>query len=105
MPYYDGTIYQRGYGVGGLFRGLMSGLLPLLPKAVNFLGKTAIKVAGDRLKGVPISQSIKARGVNAGRTFLLNALRGKGPTRRKGKKATTKQNKLRRTKKTNNPFA
>ena len=105
MPYYDGTIYQRGYGVGGLFRGLMSGLLPLLPKAVNFLGKTAIKVAGDRLKGMPISQSIKTRGVNAGRTFLLNALRGKGPTRRKGKKATTKQNKLRRTKKTNNPFA
>ena len=50
VPYYDGSIYQRGYGVGGLFRGLMSGLLPLLPKAVNFLGKTAIKVAGDRLK-------------------------------------------------------
>ena len=54
---------------------------------------------------MPISQSIKTRGVNAGRTFLLNALRGKGSTRRKGKKATTEQNKLRRTKKTNNPFA
>ena len=31
MPVYSGTIMQRGYGVGGLFRRLASGLLPLLP--------------------------------------------------------------------------
>lgn len=107
IPYYDGTIYQRGYGIGGLFRGLMSGLLPLLPKAAKFLGKTAIKVVGDRIKGVPISESIKTRGINAGRTFLLNALKGKGPTKRKRKKTITKQHRFinKRTKKTNNPFA
>ena len=29
---YSGTIMQRGYGVGGLFRRLASGLLPLLPR-------------------------------------------------------------------------
>ena len=38
MPVYSGTIMQRGCGVGGLFRRLASGLLPLLPR----IGKAVV---------------------------------------------------------------
>ena len=44
-PYYGGSIMQRGYGIGGLFRGLATTLLPLLPKVGNFVAKTVLGVA------------------------------------------------------------
>ena len=73
-PYYSGSVMQRGYGIGGLFRGLASTLLPLLPKVGKFVAKTALGVASDKLAGVPLSKSVKKRATAAGKKLVLNAL-------------------------------
>ena len=73
-PYYSGSVMQRGYGIGGLFRGLASTLIPLLPKVGKFVAKTALGVASDKLAGVPLSKSVKKRETTAGKKLVLNAL-------------------------------
>ena len=71
VPVYSGSVLQRGYGIGGLFRGLARGLIPLLPKIGKTIAKTALTVASDKLKGVPVSQSIKKRTLETGRDMLF----------------------------------
>ena len=75
VPVYSGSILQRGYGIGGLFRSLASGLIPLLPKLGRTLAKTAattaLGVAADKFRGVPLSRSIKTRGLETGRKLLI----------------------------------
>ena len=46
---YGGTNLQRGYGVGGLFRRLASGLLSLLPIIGKAISSTALGVASDKM--------------------------------------------------------
>ena len=52
IPVYSGIIMQRGYGVGGLFRRLASGLVPLLPRIGKAISSTALGVASDEIRGV-----------------------------------------------------
>ena len=78
---YSGTIVQQGYGVGGLFRRLASGLLPLLPTIV----KADLGVASDKLSGVPLSRALKTRCLQAGKEVLLRS------TRKTPKKAVKKR--------------
>ena len=73
-PHYSGSVMQRGYGIGGLFRGLASTLIPLLPKVGKFVAKTALGVASDKLAGVPLSKSVKKRATTARKKLVLNAL-------------------------------
>ena len=51
---YSGTIMQRAYGVGGLFRCLASGLLPLLQRMGNAIASTALGVRSEKMRGVPL---------------------------------------------------
>ena len=75
IPVYSGTIMQRGYGVGGLFRSLANGLLPLLPKIGKAVAPTALGVAGDKLRGIPLSRALKTRGLAAGKDLLLGTVK------------------------------
>ena len=75
IPVYSGTIMQRGYGVGGLFRSLANGLLPLLPKLGKAVAATALGVASDKMRGIPLSRAIKTRGLAAGKDFLLSSVK------------------------------
>lgn len=90
---YSGSMIQRGYGIGGLFRGLASTLLPLLPKVGKIVAKTALGVASDKLAGVPLSTSLKKRGKAAGKKMVLQAL-GSPPA---PASVAVKRNKRRRT--------
>ena len=72
IPVYSGTIMQRGYGVGGLFRGLASDLLPLLPRIGKAVASTALGVVSDKMRGVPLSEALKKRGLEAGKKLLFN---------------------------------
>ncbi len=87
---YSGTIMQRGYGVGGLFRRLASGLLPLLPA----IGKAALGVASDKMSGVPLSRALKTRGLQAGREMLLKSTR-KSPKKPINRRATPARRRIR----------
>ena len=65
IPVCSGTIMQRGYGVDGLFRRLTSGLLPLLLRIGKTIASTALGVASDKSRDVPLS--LKKRGLEAGK--------------------------------------
>ena len=69
---YSGTIMQRGYGVGGLFRRLASGVLPLLPRIGKAVASTALGVVSDKMRGVPLSEALQKRGLEAGKKLLFN---------------------------------
>ena len=62
---------QRGYGVGGLFRRLASGLLPFLPRIGKAVASTALGVVSDKMRGVPLSEALKKR-LEAGKKLLFN---------------------------------
>ena len=72
MPGYSGTIMQLGYGVGGLFRRLASGLLLLLPRIRKAVASIALGVVSDKLRGVPLSEVLKKRTLEAGKKMLFN---------------------------------
>ena len=72
IPVYSGTIMQRGYGVGGLFRRLACGLLPLLPRIGKAVASTALGVVSDNMRGVPLSEALKKRGLEAGKKLLFH---------------------------------
>ena len=63
---------QRGYGVGGLFRRLASGLLSLLPRIGKTVASTALGVVSDKMRGVPLSEALKKRGLEACKILLFN---------------------------------
>ena len=62
---------QRGYGVGGLFRRLASGLLPLLPRIGKAVASTALGVVSDNMRGVPLLEALKKRGFETGKNCCL----------------------------------
>ena len=71
IPMYTGTIMQRGYGVGGLFRRLASGLLTLLPRIGKAVASTALVVASDKMRGIHLSGALKRRGLEAGKKIVV----------------------------------
>ena len=62
---------QRGYGVGGLFRRLASGVLPLLPRIGKAVASNALGVVSNKMRGVPLSGALKKRGLEAGKKCCL----------------------------------
>ena len=60
---------QRRYGVGGR---LAIGLLPLLPRLGKYVASTALGVVSDKMRGVPLSEALKKRGLEAGKELLFN---------------------------------
>lgn len=91
-PFYAGSVMQRGYGIGGLFKGLAAAVLPLLPKVGKIAAQTALGVVGDKMAGVPISKSLKKRTTAAGKKMILDAISNKTPKRSPARK----RNKTRR---------
>ena len=98
---FKGSLYQRGYGMGGMFMRFFRWIGPLLKKAAIPLLKsaatavgtealsTAAGIAKDAIKGKPLNESLKD---NAGmaidnlKSKAENALSGKGIKRRRSMK-------------------
>ncbi|GBM31277.1 hypothetical protein AVEN_91279-1 [Araneus ventricosus] len=59
IPYYDGVSFQKGYGLGGIFRAV----LPFLVKGGKALGKEALitgtNVINDVVSGEDIKNAVK----------------------------------------------
>ena len=53
-------------------RRLASGLLPLLPRIGKAVASTALGVVSDKMRGVPLSEALKKRGLEAGKKLLFN---------------------------------
>jgi hypothetical protein len=66
--------YQRGAGLGSVFRGIFRALLPIAKTAGKSIGRQALatgaQIASDVVSGKPIKEAVKRRG-KAGATNLL----------------------------------
>ena len=71
---FSGVRYQRGAGIGNIFRGLFRTLLPLAKSAGKSIGKQALatgaQVALDTLDGQNIGEAFEARGKEAATNLI-----------------------------------
>ena len=69
LPAFHGARFQRGYGLGSIFRGLFRWAVPHLQQGVKMLGKkaleTGVDVAQDVLEGKNLKESLNKRGKQA----------------------------------------
>ncbi|GBN12082.1 hypothetical protein AVEN_204137-1 [Araneus ventricosus] len=95
IPYYEGVSFQKGYGLGGIFRRLFRTALPFLVKGGKALGKEALvtgtNVINDVVSGEDIKIAAKRRSKEAGKNLARKAIghvqsmMGKGKYKRKRK--------------------
>ena len=94
---YRGTRFQRGYGLGGLFRSLARYAIPPFKQGAKVVGKRALQAATevglDVLEGKKVSRSIKSRRGEAVKDFAEQGERtlmrqtGHGSKRRRGQRS------------------
>lgn len=69
LPYFQGSLYQKGYGLGGIFRRIFKYIMPIVREnalpAVKTVGrellKSAANVVNDSLSGENLKTSAKKR--------------------------------------------
>ncbi|CAF1037516.1 unnamed protein product [Brachionus calyciflorus] len=69
LPYFQGSLYQKGYGLGGIFRRIFKYIMPIVRKnaipAVKTVGKELLKsaanVVNDSLSGEDLKSSLKKK--------------------------------------------
>lgn len=64
-PVFRGGVMQKGYGLGGLFKGFMRTIAPKVKQGFKEIGKTALKTGletlGDVVNGGNLKSSLKRR--------------------------------------------
>lgn len=87
MPFYQGSLHQRGTGIGGFFAPLLrAATMPILKSVTRGMArraakkvakkvargamKAAVGVAVDRMRGVPLKEAAKRRLSTAGADVL-----------------------------------
>ena len=90
---YSGATWQRGYGVGSIFRGLFKMAMPLARNAGKSLLKAGVKggvgLAQDALRGRNVKQAAKRRFAGA-MGDVLKGMTGQ-PRRKRQKRASIKR--------------
>ncbi|GBM67577.1 hypothetical protein AVEN_73706-1 [Araneus ventricosus] len=95
IPYYEGVSFQKGYGLGGIFRRFFRAARPFLVKGGKALGKEALvtgtNVVNDVVSGEDIKTATKRRSKEAGKNLARKAIgkvqsmMGRGKYKRKRK--------------------
>ena len=74
---FGGLPYQRGGGLGSIFRGIFRALLPIAKSAGKTIGRQALRtgaeIASDVLSGSNLKDSVKRRGRAAAATLATKA--------------------------------
>ena len=104
---FQGQQYQRGAGLGSIFRGIFRALLPIAKSAGKVVGRQALKtgalIANDVVAGTSIKAAAKRRGRQGAAKVLKRASRklqtGKGLGRRPRKKRVTRKGPIKRKRK------
>jgi hypothetical protein len=104
---YRGARFQRGYGIGGIFKSLARYAIPLLKQGAKVVGKRALQAATevgqDVLQGKNVKVYVKTHGGDVVKDFaeqgakVLLQQAGRGSKRRQGQRSnlsTTKKLKL-----------
>jgi len=87
---FRGPAFQRGYGLGGFFKGLARSFAPVLKQGLAKVGKKALKtgvqVFQDVSQGKSVKESIKRRGkqnINEMFTDIRGEIKGKLNSRKR----------------------
>ena len=82
MPVFRGATMQRGYGLGGMLKGLFKSAVPLLKQSGKLFGKRALQ------SGINIAQNVMKGNhlKNASTTELKRITKQIKPSSRSGKK-------------------
>ena len=63
LPAFQGRVIQKGYGLGGTFKGIMRSVAPKLKQGLAYDGKKALKTSleslGDVAAGGDLNSSLK----------------------------------------------
>ena len=96
INYYQGVPFQKGYGIGGLFRSLFRAAVPLFKSGAKAVGKqlfhTGVDVLNDVSQGQNIKASAKQRFKEAGKNLTdkaavkMKSMIGSGQRNKKRKK-------------------
>ena len=91
FPVYRGLPYQRGAGLGSIFRGILRFVLPFAKSAGKTVGREALRsgasIVQDLLEGEPLEASVKQRAEQAVQRILRQKGKGLGRPSGKGPKA------------------
>lgn len=95
LNYYQGSPYQRGYGLGGLFRSFFRAAVPLFKSGAKAVGKqlfhSGVDLLNDVTKGQDVKTAAKKRLKEAG-----NVLADKAATKVKTMIGSGNRNKKRK---------
>ena len=90
LPAFHGARFQRGYGLGSIFKGLFRWAMPHLKQGAKILGKkalqTGVNVAQDVLAGENLKTAVKRQGKKA-----LGLTSQNSPQSGAGKKGTKRK--------------
>ena len=91
FPVYRGLPYQRGAGLGSIFRGILCFVLPFAKSAGKSIGREALRsgadLATDLLEGHSLEESVKQRAKEGVKRVLRQKGKGLGKPTGKGAKA------------------
>ena len=88
LPAFGGSLMQKGYGLRGIFKGIMRSVAPKLKQNLAYVGKRALKTGleslGDVAAGGNLKSSLKKRARQILMKFLTRKYqeKGKSPKRR-----------------------
>lgn len=95
--FFEGQMYQRGHGLGNIFRGLFKMLAPVAKTFGRQALESGLHLAADTLEGKSLKESAVKRGRQAGKKMVNEAQRRLKHQRGKGIKRGRK-NSVRKTK-------
>ena len=105
MPVFRGGIMQRGYGLGGIFKGFLRTIAPKVKQGFKEIGKTALKTGletlGDVVNGGNLKSSLKRRAEQN----LRNIIESKKPLKasNSGNRVSSKKTVKKKGRKRRNP--
>ncbi|GFV39432.1 uncharacterized protein F54H12.2 [Trichonephila clavipes] len=78
LTHYKGINFQKGYGIGGIFRRLFRAALPFLVKGGKTIGKevlmTGSRVASDVLSGENFKEAVRTRSRESGKKLAQKSI-------------------------------
>jgi hypothetical protein len=67
MPFFRGSSYQRGHGLGSIFGNIFRGLRAIMPSVFKTVGRhaltTGVNIANDVLEGKKLKESVRQHGL------------------------------------------
>ena len=96
LPAFRGAARQRGYGIGGIFKGFARTFTPVVKKSLINLGKQALRsgaqVLDDVSRGENVKVAIKKRAVEGAKQMAEKAINRPPAKKTVSRKRTSKGN-------------